>query len=74
LLIDPGNDVLPFSSSIDISKLITVQDVMENYNLGPNGALIFCMEFLEKNLDWLFVEIEKFKDNYFLFDLPGQVF
>ena len=47
---------------------------MENYNLGPNGALIFCMEFIEKNLDWLFVEIEKFKDSYFLFDLPGQVF
>ncbi|XP_046438224.1 GPN-loop GTPase 2-like isoform X1 [Daphnia pulex] len=71
--LDPGNDLLPFTSSIDVSKLITVQDVMENYNLGPNGALVYCMEFLEKNLDWLFVEIEKFKDHYFIFDLPGQV-
>lgn len=74
LWIDPGNDLLPFTSSIDVSKLITVQDVMENYNLGPNGALVYCMEFLEKNLDWLFVEIEKFKDHYFIFDLPGQVY
>ena len=74
VIADPGNDVLPFIASIDVSKLITVEDVMENFKLGPNGALVYCMEFLEKNLDWLFVELEKFKDHYFIFDLPGQVF
>lgn len=71
--VDPGNDALPFIASIDVSKLITVEDVMENLNLGPNGALVYCVEFLEKNLDWLFVEIAKYGDHYFLFDLPGQV-
>lgn len=73
-LSDPGNDVLPFIATIDVSKLITVEDVMENLNLGPNGALVYSMEFLEKNVDWLFTEIEKFHDHYFIFDLPGQVF
>ncbi len=66
--------MLPFTASIDVSKLITVEDVMENFHLGPNGAIVYCMEFLEKNLDWIFVEVEKFKDHYFIFDLPGQVF
>lgn len=59
--------------SIDIAKLITVDDVMENLDLGPNGALVYSMEFLEKNLDWLFTEIVKFPEHYFLFDFPGQV-
>jgi len=31
------------------------------------------MEFIEKNLDWLFTQIVKFSDHYFIFDLPGQV-
>ena len=70
---DPGNDCLASPASIDIAKLITVNDVMENCDLGPNGALVYSMEFLEKNLDWLFVEIAKFPDHYFFFDFPGQV-
>lgn len=70
---DPGNDTLPFLASIDVSKLITVEDVMDTYDLGPNGALVYSMEFLEKNVDWLFEEVTKFKEHYFIFDLPGQV-
>lgn len=73
MIIDPGNDALPFTASIDVSNLITVEDVMENCNLGPNGGLIYCMELIEKNLDWLFTQIVKFSDHYFIFDLPGQV-
>jgi hypothetical protein len=46
---------------------------MSSLTLGPNGGLIFCMEFLEKNMDWLLQEISKYKDHYFLFDCPGQV-
>jgi len=71
--LDPGNDCLASPASIDIAKLITVNDVMENCDLGPNGALVYSMEFLEKNLDWLFVEIAKFPDHYFFFDFPGQI-
>ena len=25
---------------------------MEALKLGPNGGMMYCMEFLEKNLDW----------------------
>lgn len=46
---------------------------MENYHLGPNGSLVFAMEFFEKNLDWLLTEVPKFADHYFIFDMPGQV-
>ncbi|XP_015904713.1 GPN-loop GTPase 2 isoform X2 [Parasteatoda tepidariorum] len=71
--LDPGNDVLPYEASIDVSHLITVDNVMELSKLGPNGGLIFCMEYLEKKVDWLLEELKKFSDCYFLIDCPGQV-
>ena len=36
--LDPANDCLPYKSSLDISTLITLTDVMENLKLGPNGG------------------------------------
>ena len=46
---------------------------MENLKLGPNGGLIYCIEYLEKNLDWLERKLKDLKGHYFLFDCPGQV-
>ena len=49
---------------------------MEEYNLGPNGGMLYCADFLLANLQWLTDEIEKKLLNdrcrYFIFDLPGQ--
>ncbi|KAK6179208.1 hypothetical protein SNE40_011621 [Patella caerulea] len=71
--LDPANDILPYKPAIDIADLIKLSDVMESLKLGPNGALIYCMEFLEKNSDWLLKQLEEIKDKYILFDFPGQV-
>lgn len=46
---------------------------MSSLTLGPNGGLMYCMEFLEKNMDWLMKQLSSYKDHYFLFDCPGQV-
>lgn len=54
-------------------QLITVSDVMEHLKLGPNGALVYCMEYLEENFDWLLSQLKKSTANYFIFDCPGQV-
>lgn len=71
--LDPANEQMLYQPSIDIMKLITVEDVMEHYNLGPNGALMYCMEFLEENFDWLLEQLKSSTCNYFVFDCPGQV-
>lgn len=73
ILIDPANDSLSYDAAVDISELITVEDVMDYVNLGPNGSLIFCMEYLEKRLDWLLEKLKKLSDFYLIFDCPGQV-
>ncbi|VVC33392.1 GPN-loop GTPase,P-loop containing nucleoside triphosphate hydrolase [Cinara cedri] len=71
--IDPANDSVKYEAAVNISELITVEDVMEYVNLGPNGSLIFCMEYLEKRLTWLLEKLRKYTDYYLLFDCPGQV-
>ena len=72
--LDPANDSLPYECAVNISELITLGDVMEKLKLGPNGGLIYCMEFLEKNLQWLYTKIESdSKPRYYLIDCPGQV-
>ena len=71
--LDPANDNLPYKCAVDISDLITLSDVMDSLKLGPNGGLIYCMEYLEKNFDWLQTQLETVKDKYLLFDFPGQV-
>ena len=52
--LDPANEYLPYDCAIDINELVTVEDVMKHMSLGPNGGLLYCMEFLERNQDWLF--------------------
>lgn len=72
--LDPANDSLPYKCSVDISELITIDDVMDKAGFGPNGGLVFCIEYLEKNLDWLKVHLDKLGGQYYLlFDCPGQV-
>lgn len=75
--LDPANDRLIYDCSLNVFDLINIQDVMSNCSLGPNGSLIYCMEFLEANMDWLVESLAKITKNidrpYLLFDLPGQV-
>ena len=47
---------------------------MDQFGYGPNGGLVYCMEFLFQNIDWLREELEAFdEDDYIIFDCPGQV-
>lgn len=60
--------------SSDIRELIQVDDVMEDPSLrfGPNGGLVFCMEYLANNSDWLEESLGHVDDDYILFDCPGE--
>jgi GPN-loop GTPase len=77
--LDPANDRLAYDCKVNIYDLITVEDVMANCGLGPNGGLMYCIEYLEENIEWLIQSIAKLseasddqKPPYFIFDLPGQ--
>ncbi|CAJ0573253.1 unnamed protein product, partial [Mesorhabditis spiculigera] len=73
--LDPACEQFNYPATVDVRDLISVSDVQEDEDLtlGPNGALVFCMEYLVQNLDWLHEQLNEGEDDYFLFDLPGQI-
>ncbi|NWU43212.1 GPN2 GTPase, partial [Hylia prasina] len=71
--LDPANEALPCPCALDIAELVTLPDVMASLGLGPNGGLIYCMEYLEANADWLRDRLQALRGHYVLFDCPGQV-
>eukprot|EP01024_Parvocaulis_polyphysoides_P061225 TRINITY_DN6765_c0_g1_i1.p1 TRINITY_DN6765_c0_g1~~TRINITY_DN6765_c0_g1_i1.p1 ORF type:complete len:318 (-),score=31.57 TRINITY_DN6765_c0_g1_i1:260-1159(-) len=73
--LDPGNDEVAYECDVDVREIIHVEKIQQTYELGPNGGLIFGMELLMQNLDWLKSKLEPLlnEGNYLLFDCPGQV-
>jgi len=73
--LDPAAEAFEYTPSADVRDLIHLDDAMEDEEMhfGPNGGLIFCMEFLMENLPWLEEELGEGEDDYFLFDCPGQI-
>ncbi len=70
---DPSNEKLPYQAAADISTLVNTEEVAERLSLGPNGSLLFAMEYLEQNFDWLEKRLKECKGKYILFDFPGQI-
>ncbi|CAL8096192.1 unnamed protein product [Calicophoron daubneyi] len=75
--LDPANDFLPYPCAVDLSDLIRLDEVMDYLHLGPNGGLIYSMEYLYTNRDWLAMRLvdlmQKNSKSYLIFDCPGQV-
>ncbi|CAN9083209.1 unnamed protein product [Alternaria alternata] len=72
--LDPAAEEFAFEPDLDIKDLISLEDVMEEMSLGPNGGLIYCFEFLMENLDWLTDPLEEVTEEYLIvFDMPGQI-
>ena len=55
--LDPANECVPYECNVNISDLVCVEEVQEQMGLGPNGGLIYCMDYLASNMDWLQVRI-----------------
>lgn len=75
--LDPANDYLPYPKcALDIRNYITLEEIMQELNLGPNGGLVYALEtFEELEFDNFMEKVEALlKDqNYLIFDCPGQV-
>jgi len=72
--LDPANENMTYTSDVDIADLVQVEDVMEQMKLGPNGGLMFAMEFVRTNIEWLDKKLGDLDlSSYVIFDCPGQV-
>ncbi|XP_011640657.1 GPN-loop GTPase 2 isoform X3 [Pogonomyrmex barbatus] len=64
---------MEYTPAVDISELVKHDEVMTHFELGPNGALVHCMELLETEVEWLIAKVLNLSDYYLIFDCPGQV-
>ncbi|QDZ18114.1 GPN-loop GTPase [Chloropicon primus] len=74
--LDPAAESFEYPVSLDIRDLISVEDVQEELKLGPNGALVYAMEYFEEHLEDWFAQVfeESYgDDDYLVFDCPGQI-
>ncbi|PKI83016.1 hypothetical protein MVES1_002892 [Malassezia vespertilionis] len=71
--LDPAAEHFEYEPSIDIRELISLDDVMEEMDLGPNGGLVYCFDYLLNNLDWLESELGSYDNDFLLIDCPGQI-
>jgi len=71
--LDPGADALPYVADIDIREWVDLQEVMDEYSLGPNGAQVVCADLMAMNIVKLTEVLETYKTKYVLIDTPGQL-
>nr|CAD7598699.1 unnamed protein product [Timema genevievae] len=73
--LDPAAEYFDYQPLADVRELIHIDDAMEDEDMrfGPNGGLVFCMEYLLENTEWLEEQLGDADDDYILFDCPGQI-
>ncbi|ODV83794.1 hypothetical protein CANARDRAFT_202517 [[Candida] arabinofermentans NRRL YB-2248] len=73
--LDPAVLKVPFSCNIDIRDSVKYKKVMENYNLGPNGAIVTSLNLFSTKIDQVISLVEKRSDtfNHCIVDTPGQI-
>ena len=72
--LDPANENMTYQPEVDVADLVRLEEVMDTMGLGPNGGLVYCMQFLLENYSWLEGSLDSLDLNtYLMIDCPGQV-
>jgi len=71
--LDPGVLTLPYTPDIDVRDYIKIEQLMQQYELGPNGALIMAADLIAEETERLGDEISSFRPDIALIDTPGQM-
>lgn len=73
--LDPAVLNIPFGAHIDIRDSINYKKVMEEYKLGPNGAIVTSLNLFATKIDQVVKLIEKrsSKHSRVIVDTPGQI-
>jgi GTPase SAR1 family protein len=70
--LDPGVVELPYDPDVDVRDKVQLQEVMQDYGLGPNGALIMAADLTATKLAEIQDEIDSFRAENVIVDTPGQ--
>lgn len=71
--LDPGARWLPYAPDVDVRDYVNYDKIMEDYNLGPNGALVAATDLIVTHLNAIKDEVSQTRADYVLVDTPGQI-
>ena len=71
--LDPGALKLPYSPDVDIRNYVDVGNLMEKYELGPNGAIILAADLIADEIENITRDVESTNADLVLVDTPGQM-
>jgi GTPase SAR1 family protein len=71
--LDPGALILPYSPDVDVRNYVDIEKIMEEYRLGPNGALVMAADLIADETEKLSHEIEELQSDIVLVDTSGQM-
>lgn len=73
--LDPAVLKVPFGANIDIRDSVKYKKVMEEYNLGPNGAIVTSLNLFSTKIDQVIKLVEKRSEKHknVIVDTPGQI-
>ncbi|KAH8988292.1 XPA-binding protein 1 [Lactarius hatsudake] len=75
LNLDPAVTNVPFEANIDIRDTVDYHEVMKQYNLGPNGAILTALNLFTTKFDQVLDLVEKRAESvdYVIVDTPGAI-
>ncbi|PPQ77834.1 hypothetical protein CVT25_015328 [Psilocybe cyanescens] len=75
LNLDPAVTYVPYEPNIDIRDTVNYQEVMKQYNLGPNGGILTALNLFTTKFDQVLSLVEQRADSvdYVVLDTPGQI-
>ena len=73
LNLDPGVENIPYTCDIDVRDHVDIVGIMQQYDLGPNGALIMANDLIASKIDEIQSEVASVNPDYLLIDTPGQI-
>ncbi|KAA1470741.1 XPA-binding protein 1 [Dentipellis sp. KUC8613] len=75
LNLDPAVASTSYEANIDIRDTVDYQEVMKQYNLGPNGGILTALNLFTTKFDQVLDLVEKRSESvdYVILDTPGQI-
>jgi GTPase SAR1 family protein len=64
---------MTYAPDIDIRDFVVLEEVMNEYGLGPNGAMILASDLMVNFLDDIKDEIDDFNPDWIFVDTAGQL-
>ena len=73
LNLDPGVESMPYNCDIDVRDHVDYVSIMQEYELGPNGAMIMANDLIASKIDDIENEVHQVNPDYLIVDTPGQI-